>query len=85
MKWRVILNGDPLELKLLGESFTNPDYLIRHEGGNFTLSSVTFESLNDPTKIGKSAQTLIERINGALILAFSSNTPVSSGGVRITA
>ena len=81
MKWRVIINGDRVDLKLLAESFTKPEYLIRDEGDNYTLSSSEFESINDPGKIGDHAKTLIERINGALILALGSNIPVSSGGV----
>ena len=81
MKWRVILNGDPLDLKFLTKSFNGPDYLIQEEGNNFTLSSAAFESSNDPTKIGESAQVFIERINGGILLAFDSHTPVSSGGV----
>ena len=81
MKWRVILNGDPLDLKFLTKSFNSPDYLIRQEGNNFTLSSAAFESSNDPTKIGESAQTFIEHINGGILLAFDSHAPVSSGGV----
>ena len=55
MKWHVILNGDPLDLKFLTKSFNGPDYLIQEEGNNFTLSSAAFESSNDPTKIGESA------------------------------
>ena len=81
MKWRVILNGDPLDLKFLTKSFNSPDYLIQEEGNNFTLLSAAFESSNDPTKIGESAQTFIEHINGGILLAFDSHAPVSSGGV----
>ena len=81
MKWRVILNGDSLELKLLAESFTKSDCLIRQEDSMFTLSSAEFESLNHFGKISEYARQLIERINGSLVLIFGSNTPVTSGGV----
>jgi hypothetical protein len=81
MKWRVILKGDPTDLKLLAESFANADTLIRQEGDLYTLSSSEFESLDEAGKIAVTVKALIEHINGALLLALGSNVPVSSGGV----
>jgi hypothetical protein len=86
MKWRVILNGDPLDLKMLAESFTKAEALIRNEGDNYTLSSSEFESPVAPENLGEhvksvtdKAKAIVEWINGALVLALGSNVPVTMG------
>jgi hypothetical protein len=65
MNWRVILNGDPTDLRLLVESFSGPDLLINEEDGVFVLSNREFEELNDVTQIRNIAIKFIERLNGA--------------------
>ncbi len=60
--WRAVLKGDPEQLHMLAESFTNEPVIEKNDAGQFILHSACFGGIPD----GRDVRTLAEELIGAV-------------------
>jgi hypothetical protein len=82
MDWEVSLKGDPADLDILSQSFSDPAFSISKLGDEFVLKSSQFDVMNGAREVRDRAKALLDLVNGAAMLAIGSRTPVAIGGVH---
>lgn len=80
MHWRIEIAGDPHDLRMLADAFTEDWLQIVEEREKFFLLSTDFASDANASEINDKAGTLLAILNGAARLALRGRTPIVSAG-----
>jgi hypothetical protein len=63
-RWTARIQGDPLDLELLGEQFQSPTLSIEKANGGFYVQSSEFEVLSSEPEVRSKANEMLESVNG---------------------
>jgi hypothetical protein len=80
-RWRVLLQGERFDLEELPKLFTDPVGHVIEDADGFYLEASQFEGLEDAVKVTAAANRILDVINGAARLVFSSFQPVGVAAV----
>ncbi len=84
MTWTIQLVGDDSDLSALAESLDSDDLTVSHNGQNYILSSSRFQSMDTADTVYRSAERILELLNGAARLVLESTEAIRIGAVYRT-
>jgi len=81
MKWEIQLTGDSADLKMLSQSFNQPDLSVSEESGQFVLRSTQVDLLDTADAVRNKARDLVTAMSGVARLLRGACQPIEVGAV----
>lgn len=81
MHWEVQLVGDPTDLRMLADTFSDSEIRIAVTGEEYVLRAHEFQDLDSASSVRKRAQEIVTQLSGSSRLLLRSYEPLEVGGV----